>query len=178
VQEGLIPGLLSSYLLERYEQERIEVQLRCNRTKTYLRRWFLSRVLTNGNIGDHERIMATIVFNGDYGLERLFNLIITKIIRRKTDLVLETYELCRNLYPYMFPRLPDVKDSNSEPYFLISLSPIQRRKTNRSNRVRNPSAVGGKHGRGVIPLPMISSGGQGPSNVDEIFLETYILLSS
>lgn len=175
VQE-VIPGQLSSYLLERYENEGIEVLLRCSRSKSYLRRWFLSRIITYGNIGNDEMIVATIAFEGNPPLFRLFHLIITKINKRKTDLILETYELCRRLYPLLFPTLPNVEDSQTEPKFFLALQSKQKRKVQKSNRVRNPSAVGGKHGRGVAPLPMEPTSGTGPSNVDELFLETYNIL--
>lgn len=177
VQE-LLPGQFSSKLLERYEKDEFEIKLLCSRDKNYLRRWFLSKVLTFGNLGENERILATIVFNGNTEMERLFHLIVSKTIRRKTFLLCETYELCRALYPLYFPELPNVKDPQTEPTFLITITLKQKKKISKSHRVRNPSAVGGKKRQGGNPLPYFSSGETGPSNVDEIFLETYTLISS
>jgi len=176
VQEENLLGQLSSYLLESYKHEGFEVQLRSTRPKPYLRRWFLSKVLTHGNLGESERILTTIIFQGNSEQERLLNLIISKIIKRKTFLLLETYELCRGIYPLYFPILPNVQDPKTEPRFLIKIGRVQRRSTKKSNRVRNPSAVGGKHRQGMNPLPTFTSGDAGPSNVDEIFLETLSLL--
>jgi len=177
-QEEKLPGVFSSYLLEKYENEGFEVQLRSDRTKQYIRRWFLSKVLTNGNIGEEERILATMVFTGNPTMERLFEIIVQRTINRKTFLLQETYELCRGLYPLQFPVLPNVKDQLTSPKFLVSIERKQRIIGQRRQRIRNPSAVGGKHTQGVKPLPMEPMSGEGPSNVDEIFLETYKFLSS
>jgi PAS domain-containing protein len=177
VQE-LLPGQFSSKLLERYEKDGHEIKLLSSRDKNYLRRWFLSKVLTFGNLGETERVLATMVFNGNTEMERLFHLIVTKTIRRRTFLLCETYELCRALYPLYFPELPNVKDHQTEPFFLVTITFKQKRKISKSHRVRNPSAVGGKKRQGGNPLPYFSSGETGPSNVDEIFLETYKLISS
>lgn len=177
VQEENLPGLFPNYTLERYENEGKSILLQCNRTKNYLRRWFLSRILTFGNIGNEEMILATISFNGYSPMERLFHFIINKIINRNTSLLEETYELCRNLYPLQFPHLPDIRDPNSDPKFQIKIGPKQKRIRIPSHRIRNPSAVGGKHGQGITPLPLEPMSGEGPSNVDELFLETYNLLS-
>jgi len=170
------PGQLSSFLLERFENGGYEILLFSRKSKNYIRKWFLSRILTFGNLGEKEKILATIAFNGNPEMERLFHLIVKKTIRRKTFLLLETYELCRVLYPDSFPSLPNVKDPKTEPRFLITVVPKTKRKVQRSNRVRNPSAVGGKSRQGISPLPSFPSGETGPSNVDEIFLETYKLL--
>lgn len=176
VQVEKLPGQLSSHLLERYEHGNYEVEFRSSRNKYYLRRWFLSRVLTYGNIGENEKIISTIVFNGYHSMEQLFFFLIRRIKNRKTNLVMETYELCREIYPLYFPKLPDVQDPRTEPYFLVVV--LRKRKVIRttSNRVRNPSAVGGKHRQGISPLPMFPSGDPGPSNVEEIFLNMMNLL--
>lgn len=173
-----IPGQLSSYMLERYENQGFEIQFRCFKSKQYLRRWMLSKVLTFGQIGEQDRILSSIIFQGNSEQERLLNLIVTKTIKRKTLLLLETYELCRGLYPTYFPILPNVKDPQTNPRFLFIVKKKQRKRIAKSNRVRNPSAVGGKNRQGMNPLPIFTSGGTGPSNVDELFLETYKLLSS
>jgi hypothetical protein len=177
VQEE-IPGQFSSYLLERYENQGFEIQFRCFRTKQYIRRWLLSKVLTFGNFGENDRILSAIIFQGNSEQERLLNLIVSKTIRRKSFLLVETYELCRGLYPLYFPVLPNVKDPRTEPRFLFVVSPKRKKHITKSHRIRNPSAVGGKQRQGINPLPMFASGGTGPSNVDEIFLETYDFLNS
>lgn len=177
VQE-LFPGQLSSFLLERYENDGYEIRLYSRKSRSYIRRWFLSRILTFGNIGQNEMIIATIAFDGNYEMERLFHLIVKKTIRRKTFLLLETYELCRTIYPSDFPTLPNVKDPITEPTFLVTIAQKTNRKISKSNRIRNPSAVGGKSRQGIAPLPSFPSGDTGPSNVEEIFLETYNLLVS
>jgi hypothetical protein len=178
VQEENLHGLFPNYILERYENQGKEILLACNRNKYYLRRWYLSRILTFGNIGNDEKILATICFNGYSPMERLFQIIIQRIIKRNVFLLAEAYELCRSLYPLIFPRLPDVKDSNSNPRFALIVRTKQTRKKNQSSRIRNPSAVGGKHGQGITPLPLEPMSGGGPSNVDELFLETYKLIST
>jgi len=177
VQE-LLPGQLSSFLLERYENDGYEIRLYSTKSKGYIRRWFLSRILTFGNIGQNEMIIATIAFSGNFELEKLFHLIVRKTIRRKTFLLKETYELCRNIYPSDFPVLPNVKDPVTEPTFLVAISQKANRRISKTNRIRNPSAVGGKSRQGISPLPSFPSGDTGPSNVEEIFLETYNLLVS
>jgi len=178
VQE-LLPGQLSSFLLERYENDGYEIKLYSQKSRDFLKRWFLSRILTFGNIGEKERILATIIFFGDSEKEELFHLIIKKIIRRKTFLLLETYELCRSLYPLDFPILPNVKDPKIEPlFYLTSAKKANIKKISKTNRIRNPSAVGGKRRQGTSPLPDFPSGDTGPSNVADIFLETYMLLIS
>lgn len=177
VQE-FTPGQFSSYMLERYEHEGFEVQFKCLRSKQYLRRWMLSKVLTFGNNGENDRILSAIIFQGNSEQERLLNLIVSKTIKRKTFLLKETYELCRGLYPLYFPVLPNVQDPQADPRFLILVGKKQKKRITKSNRVRNPSAVGGKQRQGMNPLPMFQSGDTGPSNVDEIFLETYNFLNS
>lgn len=177
VQE-LLPGQFSSKLLERYEKDGFEIKLLSSRDKNYLRRWFISKILTYGNLAETESILATIVFNGNTEMERLFHLIVRKTIRRKTFLLCETYELCRAIYPNYFPELPNVKDPQTEPLFPITITPKRIIRISKSHRVRNPSAVGGKKRQGVNPLPDFVGGETGPSNVDEIFLETYKLLTS
>jgi len=171
VQEEILPGQLSSFLLESYKHGRYEIQLRSSRNKYYLRRWFLSKVLTYGQIGEQEKIMATIIFNGYTAMEGLFFFLISKIKNRNILLVSATYELCRNLYPSYFPILPNVKDPKTEAKFWV-VTFFQKERTRRSpNRVRNPSSVGGKHRQGLSSLPTFPSGDPGPSNVEEIFLE-------
>jgi len=178
VQEEKLPGQLSSFLLESYEHGKYEIQLRSSRDKYYLRRWYLSKVLTYGQIGENEKIMATIIFNGYTAMEGLFFFLIKKIKNRNVHLVSETYELCRNLYPSFFPILPNVKDPKTEPKFwIISYHKKERRRVP-TNRVRNPSAVGGKHRQGLSSLPTFPSGDPGPSNVEEIFLEMLNFLTS
>jgi hypothetical protein len=176
VQEEKLPGQLSPYMLERYEHNGFEIQLRCRRNKNYLRRWFLSKVLTFGNLGEQEMILAVTAFNGYYAMERFFFFLIRRIKNRKTELLVETYELCQALYPLLFPSLPNVQDPQTEPRFWIVVKPKTRQKIKKSHRVRNPSAVGGKRRQGLSSLPTFSSGDQGPSNVDEIFLETLNML--
>lgn len=178
VQEEKLPGQLSFHSLERYEHGRYEILLLASRNKYYLRRWYLSRVITHGNIGEQEKIMATIVFDGNHSMEQLFFFLIGKIKNRKTDIVEATYELCRNLYPNYFPVLPNVKDPKTEPSFSVIALPKRRKKVQVTQRVRNPSAVGGKHRQGLSSLPTFPSGDPGPSNVAEIFLSMMNLLES
>jgi len=175
VQE-LLPGQLSSFLLERYENDGYEIRLFSQKSRTYLKRWYLSKILTFGNLGEEDKIMSTIAFYGDSEREELFHLIVKKTIRRKTFLLLETYELCRAIYPVDFPSLPNVKDPKTEPKFFITSTKKSERPVSKSNRIRNPSAVGGKKRQGTSPLPFFPSGDTGPSNVVDIFLETYKLL--
>jgi hypothetical protein len=175
-QEEKLPGVSSAFLLERYRNEGFEIHLRCNRNKQYLRRWYLSRVLTEGKIGEQEMILATIIFTGNSPIERLFQIIVKKTINRKTNPLKETYELCRSLYTYRFPVLPNVKDPLTRPIFQVLVERPQPRMKIRKTRIRNPSAVGGRHSQGVKPLPMEPVSGEGPSNVDELFLETYNFL--
>lgn len=177
VQEENLPGLFPNYCLERYESEGKEVQLRCNRNKYYLRRWFLSRVLTFGNIGNDEQIIAAIIFNGYSAIERLFHIIVRRTINRNSALLQESYELCRGLYPHLFPVLPNVKDPETGPRFLVVIKPKTPKKRLPHHRIRNPSAVGGKRSQGITPLPLEPMSGEGPSNVDDLFLETLKLLS-
>lgn len=171
VQEGKLPGQLSSARLEEYETGKYLVQLRSNRDRYYLRKWFLSKVITFGNIGEQEKILAAIVFDGHFAMEQLFFFLIRRIKNRKVSLVKEAYELCRNLYPNLFPRLPDVKDSRIEPQFWVITMLKRTRLITKPNRPRNPSACGGKHRQGLSSLPMFQSGDPGPSNVADVFLE-------
>lgn len=176
--QELLPGQLSSFLLERYENDSYEIKLYCQKSRNYLKRWFFSKVLTFGNIGENDKILATISFFGDSEQEELFHLIVRKTIRRKTFLLLETYELCRAIYPTEFPTLPNVKDPKTEPVFYLTSAKKTKKLVSKTNRIRNPSAVGGKKRQGTSPLPSFPSGETGPSNVADIFLETYMLLIS
>jgi len=178
VQEEFLPGQSSLYKLDRYEHGKYEIFLLSSRDIPYLRRWYLSKVLTFGNIGEMERILTTIVFNGSTAMNRLFSLLITKINKRNVELVSATYELCRSLYSNYFPILPNVRDSQTRPLFQVAVSQKRKKKRFLTNRVRNPSAVGGKHRQGLSSLPTFTSGDPGPSNVDEIFLETLNFLES
>lgn len=178
VQEEKLPGQLSSHMLEKYVHGKYEIQLRSSRDKYYLRRWYISRVLKHGNIGNNERILATMVFSGYTAMEQLFFFLIHKIKNRNADLVIAAWELSRSLYPNFFPILPNVQDPRTAPKFGIVVEHRRPQRVQVTHRVRNPSAVGGKRRQGLSSLPAFQSGDPGPSNVAEIFLSMMNFLES
>jgi hypothetical protein len=167
---GVIPGLSLLHTLEEFEVRDFKVKLLSKRSPAYLGRWFLRKLLSYGNLGQEERIIATFAFSKDKSLEELFHLIDRKIKKRKTDLVTRTYEFARQLYPILFPRLPDVRDANSAPAYLVVTEELKPRRIIKKHRPRNPSAVGGKNRQEIAFLPTLSQTGHEAHNVVMIFL--------
>lgn len=167
---GVIPGLSRYHILEVFQVRDFQVKFLSQRSPSYLGRWFLSKLLTHGNLGNEERIIATFAFSKDKTLEELFHLIDRKIKKRKSKTCVETYEFARQLYPILFPRLPDVRDANSSPNFLVTSEKREPRKISQKNRPRNPSAVGSKNRQEIAFLPTLSQTGHEAHNVVMIFL--------
>jgi len=169
-ESGVIPGLTFFYTLEEYQVRNFKIKFLSERSPTYLGRWFLSKLLTFGNLSKEDRIVSTFAFSKADALEELFHLIDKRIKKRKTDFAQQTYEFARELHPILFPRLPDVRDANSEPKFSIRIEELKPRKIIQRNRPRNPSAVGGKNRQEIAFLPILSQTGHEAHNVVMIFL--------
>lgn len=168
---GVIPGLSSLHTLEVFHVRNFRVKLLSKRSPGYIGRWTLSKLLSYGNLGNEERIIVTFAFSKDKTLEELFYLLDRKIKRRQSNSMSRTYEFARQLYPQLFPRLPDVRDANSLPKYFVTVEDFKPQRITQRNRPRNPSAVGGKNRQEIAFLPTLSQTGHEAHNVVMIFLE-------
>lgn len=147
------------------------VGLFCNRSKTYLQRWALSRILTFGQQGESEGIINTFWLQSQPRFQWLHEFVVSQTTNRKTTGLLETYETCRELKPLWFPKLPDVRNPVGAPNFEVLTHLAERKPVQPRNRVRTPSSVGTRQGHGPKTLPLPDSAGKGVLEFEELFLQ-------
>jgi hypothetical protein len=118
------PYWISGYLLT----SGWRVGLFCNKSKDFLQRWLLSRVLHFGPRGQEEGIMRTFILGGHQRLARPYQLVTNLVTNRKmAGEVLTAYQVCRELKPLTFPRLPDVRNPEGNPSFEVLSNLVQRK---------------------------------------------------